>query len=135
MRKQPLLLAGMSVLLLAGPALAADHLFTGVGAGGLTTSSQPFMNGTTNPGRAGTSVPGQGSPLSGQDRTTPAVETEQLLQRQPDYPEAVCVLGMIDAALGKTEQAIREARRATARAADTKRTGWWRGRRSPRGRR
>ena len=78
MRKQPLLLAGMSVLLLAGPALAADHLFTGVGAGGLTTSSQPFMNGTTNPGRAGTSVPGQGSPLSGQDRTTPAVETEQL---------------------------------------------------------
>ena len=75
MRKQPLLSAGMAVLLLAGPAVASDHLFTGVGAGGLTTSSQPFMNGTNNPGRPGTSVPGQGSPLSGEDRTTPAVET------------------------------------------------------------
>ena len=78
MRKQPLLSIGMSVLLLAGPALAADHLLTGVGAGGLTTSSQPFQNGTNNPGRPGTGVPGQGSPLSGEDRTTPAVETGHL---------------------------------------------------------
>ena len=57
MRMQPLLSTGMAVLLLAAPAQAADHLFTGVGAGGLTTSSQPFMNGTNNPGRPGTSVP------------------------------------------------------------------------------
>ncbi len=60
----------------AGPPVqAADHLFTAVGAGGLTTSSQPFQNGLTNPGRSGLTVPGQGSPLSGQDTTVPAVET------------------------------------------------------------
>ena len=78
MRVQPLLASGMIVMLLGGTAHAADHLFTGVGAGGLTTSSQPFLNGTNNSGRPGTTVPGQGSPLSGQDRTTPAVETGQL---------------------------------------------------------
>jgi len=54
--------------------------FTGVGAGGITESSQPFLNGTNNSGRSGFIVPGQGSPLSGQDRTTPAVETGSLLR-------------------------------------------------------
>src|SRR5437764_8716521 len=78
MRKQPLLSTGMAVLLLAAPALAADHLFTGVGAGGLTTSSQPFLNGTNNPGLPGTDVPGQGSPLSGKDNTVPAVGADEL---------------------------------------------------------
>jgi serine/threonine-protein kinase len=34
------------------------------------------------------------------------------LQKQPDYAEQLCVLGMIDAALGKKEDAIREGRRA-----------------------
>ena len=69
------LLTGVSLLVLADTSLAADHLFTATGAGGLTTSSQPFANGTNNPGRPGTSVPGQGSPLSGEDHTTPTVET------------------------------------------------------------
>ena len=78
MRMQALLLTGLTVLASVGTAKAADHLFTGVGAGGLTTSSQPFLNGTNNPGRSGFTVPGQGSPLSGADRTTPAVETGQL---------------------------------------------------------
>lgn len=76
----------ISQLLLANTAEAADHLFTGVGAGGLTTSSQPFLNGTNNPGRSGFTVPGQGSPLSGEDRTTPAVETDQLLTRRSTQP-------------------------------------------------
>ncbi|HLG72391.1 MAG TPA: hypothetical protein VK009_18395 [Chloroflexota bacterium] len=62
------------------PALADDHLFTAVGAGGLTTSSQPFLNGTDNSGRPGTTVPGQGSPLSGFDNTVPAVGTDRLTQ-------------------------------------------------------
>ncbi len=80
MRRNTILIAGASTLILIATAgHAADHLFTAVGAGGLRTSSQPFQNGTTNPGRAGATVPGQGSPLSGADRTTPAVETGQLL--------------------------------------------------------
>ena len=62
----------------ATSALADDHLFTAIGAGGLTTSSQPFLNGTDNSGRSGTTVPGQGSPLSGHDNTVPAVGTDQL---------------------------------------------------------
>jgi len=72
------LLALALAALTAVPALADDHLFTAVGAGGLTTSSQPFLNGTNNSGRPGTTVPGQGSPLSGHDNTVPAVGTDQL---------------------------------------------------------
>jgi hypothetical protein len=55
---------------------AADHTLTAEAAGGLnSSSSQPFQNGTTNPGRSADSVPGQGSPLSGEDHTTPATDT------------------------------------------------------------
>lgn len=64
----------------AVPAFADDHLFTAVGAGGLTTASQPFLNGTDNSGRPGTTVPGQGSPLSGFDNTVPAVGTDRITQ-------------------------------------------------------
>ena len=39
-------------------------------------------------------------------------EMDKVLRDQPDYAEGLCVLGMIDAALGKKEQAIQEARRA-----------------------
>jgi hypothetical protein len=72
------LLAGAS-LALASSAFASDHLFTATGAGGLNTSKQPFQNGTNNPGRSALTVPGQGSPLSGADTTTPAVEQDSLL--------------------------------------------------------
>jgi hypothetical protein len=70
--------AAVAIGLAAAPvntAAADDHLFSAVNAGGLTTSSQPFQNGLNNPGRPGTEVPGQGSPLSGEDHTTPATET------------------------------------------------------------
>lgn len=40
-------------------------------------------------------------------------EIEKLLQEQPNYAEGLCVLAMIDAELGKREQAIQEALRAT----------------------
>lgn len=74
--------AGLFVSVAAGatavPALADDHLFTAVGAGGLSTQSQPFLNGQDNSGRPGTTVPGQGSPLSGFDNTVPAVGTDRL---------------------------------------------------------
>lgn len=93
MQKSTLFLAGTMPLPAAGTANAADHLFTGVGAGGLTTMSQPFMNGTTNPGRSGFTVPGQGSPLSGADRTTPAVESGQLLTHHFSQPNLNANLG------------------------------------------
>jgi TolB-like protein/predicted Zn-dependent protease len=39
-------------------------------------------------------------------------ETAKLVREQPDYPEALCVLGMADALLGHKKEAIREGRRA-----------------------
>jgi len=73
-----ILITSASIVALATPVLASDHLFTAVGAGGQTTAKQPFQNGINNPGRMATTVPGQGSPLSGADRTTPAVEGSAL---------------------------------------------------------
>jgi TolB-like protein/tRNA A-37 threonylcarbamoyl transferase component Bud32 len=40
------------------------------------------------------------------------VEMEKILREQPDYAQALCVMGMSDAALGHKEDAIREGRRA-----------------------
>lgn len=73
------LATSMSLLSLSSAGYANDHLFTAIGAGGLTTSSQPFMNGIENPGRSALTVPGSGSPLSGADHTTPAVDVGSLL--------------------------------------------------------
>ena len=44
--------------------------------------------------------------------TAARVETERIAREQPDYAKALCVLGMIDAALGRKEDAVREGRRA-----------------------
>ena len=44
--------------------------------------------------------------------TNARTETAKLVADQPDYAEALCVLGMIDAALGREKDAIREGRRA-----------------------
>ena len=40
------------------------------------------------------------------------VEAEATVREQPDYGPSLCVLGMIDAALGRKDDAIREGRRA-----------------------
>jgi serine/threonine protein kinase/tetratricopeptide (TPR) repeat protein len=40
------------------------------------------------------------------------VELEKIVREQPDNAEALCTLGMIDAALGRKEDALREGRRA-----------------------
>jgi|SRR5215471_4735745 len=82
-RLATILAAGACVLASSSGGYGADHLFTAIGAGGLTTSSQPFVNST---GRSGLTVPGQGSPLSGADRTTPAVEIGQLLTNHFTQP-------------------------------------------------
>ncbi len=39
-------------------------------------------------------------------------EVEQMLQRQPNYAEALCVMGVIDAALNKKTEALQEGRQA-----------------------
>jgi serine/threonine-protein kinase len=44
--------------------------------------------------------------------TSARTEAAKLVTEQPDYAEALCVLGMVDAALGHKEDAIREGRRA-----------------------
>ena len=44
--------------------------------------------------------------------TAARAEQEKTVQAQPDYGPAWCVLGVIDAALGRKEAALREGRRA-----------------------
>jgi TolB-like protein/DNA-binding winged helix-turn-helix (wHTH) protein/Tfp pilus assembly protein PilF len=46
------------------------------------------------------------------DFTAARVEQEKIVERQPDYGPALSVLGLIDAALGRKEEALREGRRA-----------------------
>src|SRR6185503_6677585 len=44
--------------------------------------------------------------------TRAPAEQEKILQEQPDYGPAVCVMGLTDAALGRKEEALREGRHA-----------------------
>ena len=44
--------------------------------------------------------------------TAARAEVAEIVQQQPNNAPALCVLGVIDAALGKTKQAVREAKRA-----------------------
>jgi TolB-like protein/serine/threonine protein kinase/predicted Zn-dependent protease len=44
--------------------------------------------------------------------TAARAEQEKIIQAQPNYGPALCVLGLIDAGLGRKEQALREGRRA-----------------------
>jgi tetratricopeptide (TPR) repeat protein len=44
--------------------------------------------------------------------TAARAEQEKIVQAQPDYGPALCVLGLIDAGLGRKDEALREGRRA-----------------------
>ena len=44
--------------------------------------------------------------------TAARVEQEKIVQAQPNYGPALCVLGLIDAGLGRKAEALREGRRA-----------------------
>jgi len=44
--------------------------------------------------------------------TAARAEQEKIVQAQPDFGPPLCVLGLIDAALGRKEEALREGRRA-----------------------
>ncbi|HEX3280666.1 MAG TPA: protein kinase [Pyrinomonadaceae bacterium] len=46
--------------------------------------------------------------------TAARAEQEKIVQAQPNYAPSLCVLGLIDAALGQTEEALRDGRRAVA---------------------
>jgi hypothetical protein len=76
MTKITVLAAGIAFFTMMPAGYADDHSFTATAAGGLTLDSQPFQNGTNNPGRSAEDVPGQGSVLSGDDHSTPATDTE-----------------------------------------------------------
>jgi serine/threonine-protein kinase len=55
----------------------------------------------------------QGDPSAAQEAFLAARDqVERIVREQPDYGPAVCVLGLIDAALGRKEQAITEGRKA-----------------------
>jgi hypothetical protein len=68
-----LILAGASLIALAGIARADDHLFNAT-QHGLSEDSQPFQ--TNKAGHSGDLAPGQGSPFAGADTKTPATDTE-----------------------------------------------------------
>lgn len=75
MRKITVLVAGIAFFTIMPAGYAADHNLTAIDAGGLTESSQPFLNSFNNPAHfTGDTVPGQGSVLSGDDITTPATD-------------------------------------------------------------
>src|SRR5262249_15472270 len=44
--------------------------------------------------------------------TAARAEQQKIVQAQPNYAQALCVLGLIDASLGRKEEALREGRRA-----------------------
>src|SRR4029079_9980629 len=44
----------------------------------------------------------------------PRAQQEKIVQAQPEYGPALCVLGLIDAALGRKDPALDEGRRPTA---------------------
>ena len=52
--------------------------------------------------------------------TSARSEIEEIIKKEPDYPEMLCLLGMIDAALGRKEEAVSECRRAIDLLADEK---------------
>jgi TolB-like protein/Tfp pilus assembly protein PilF len=55
--------------------------------------------------------------------TVARVEQQKLVQAQPNYGPPLCVLGLIDAALGRKDEALREGRRAVE-LYQTEKTGW-----------
>ena len=73
MRMPALIIAGASLIALAGIAKADDHLFNAT-QHGLSADGQPFQ--TNKAGHSGDLAPGQGSPFVGADTKTPATDTE-----------------------------------------------------------
>jgi hypothetical protein len=67
------LIVGAGVVALSGAAVADDHLLSALDHG-LSLDSQPFQ--TNKAGHSAELVPGQGSPLAGEETKTPATDTD-----------------------------------------------------------
>ena len=74
MRKTALIVAGASLIALAGIARADDHLATAEQHGLTAGVSQPYQ--TNKAGHSGDLAAGQGSPFRGFDTQTPATDNE-----------------------------------------------------------
>jgi serine/threonine-protein kinase len=88
---------------------AAERALAAMPPGGCYDSGIPFPNSWCE---------GLASRVRGDQQAAHAAftnarkELERMLRDQPDYAEAICALGVIDAALGNKEDAIREGQRA-----------------------
>jgi len=88
---------------------AAERALAAMPSDGCYDESVPLPNGWCK---------GLVARLGGDERAARAAfsgarkELEQMLRDQPDYAQALCALGVVDAALGNKEDAIREGERA-----------------------
>ena len=88
---------------------AAEHALAAMPTGGCNDENIPFPNSWCE---------GLVARLRGDGQAARAAfvnareELEQTVRNQPKYPEALCALGVVDAALGNAEDAVREGRRA-----------------------
>jgi len=89
--------------------VAAERAVTALGEDAITPNSVPL---------SAAFVKGYIARLKGDDTaartafTAARSEQERSVHTQPDYAPALCALGLIDAALGRKDDALREARRA-----------------------
>ena len=74
----------------------------------------PLAGQTTGTGRASPSLDAWRASLAAASDTMALLrlEQEKIVAERPDYGPAICVLGLIDAALGKKELALEEGRHA-----------------------
>ncbi|HJW37801.1 MAG TPA: protein kinase [Candidatus Udaeobacter sp.] len=89
--------------------IAAERALSIMGGGGCFDENIPFPNGWCE---------GLAASLRGNDSAARGAlnsarnELGQTVRTQPDYPAALCALGVVDAVLGNKEDAIREGERA-----------------------
>lgn len=78
MNTRAFVIAGATLIALAGSANADDHLFEakqhGLGTGQGAANTHAFT--TNSAGHSGKLAPGQGSPFTGNDTKTPATDTD-----------------------------------------------------------
>jgi serine/threonine-protein kinase len=88
---------------------AAERVLAAMPAGGCYEENIPFPNGWCK---------GLAARLRGDESAARAAftsareELEQIVRNEPDYAQALCALGVIDAVLGNKKDAIREGQRA-----------------------
>jgi tetratricopeptide (TPR) repeat protein len=75
------------------------------GVAGIVAMPRSFLEGAA--ARTRNDAPGVGKAF-----TAARVEMEKVVRAQPDYAQGLCGLGLIDAALGRKEEALREVRHA-----------------------